>query len=97
MTIPIIIKDLTYIMKIITKFPLIFGEENKGWHFYTRTVQLKFLKDSIKYHKHFQESIDINDIKQCFTQLSSDIQDHICENYIISSFDANGTITKYHD
>ena len=60
MIIPIIIKDLNYIMKNYNQvsFDL---EENKGWHFYTRMVQLKFLKDSIKYHKHLQDVIDVKD------------------------------------
>jgi glucoamylase len=97
MIIPIIIKDLHYIMKNYNQVSFDLWEENKGWHFYTRMVQLKFLKDSIKYHKHIQGEINLQDINDCFKQLSSDIQDHICENYIISSFDANGTITKYHD
>ena len=58
---------------------------------------VEIFKDSIKYHKHFQDSINVSDVKQCYTQVSKDIQDHICGNYIISSFDSNGKITKYHD
>ena len=97
MIIPIIIKDLHYLMKNYNQVSFDLWEENKGWHFYTRTVQLKFFKDSIKYYKHLQHSIDINDINDCFRQLSSDIQDHICDTHIISSFDDSGTITKHHD
>jgi glucoamylase len=94
---PIIIKDLHYLIKNYKKVSFDLWEENKGWHFYTRMVQLKFFKDSIKYYKHLQDSIDLNDINDCFAQLSSDIQDHICDTHIISSFDDNGTITKHHD
>jgi len=97
MIIPIIIKDLQYIMKNFKEVSFDLWEENKGWHFYTRMVQLKFLKDSIKHYKHFDGFIDINDIKECFTKLSGNIKDHICDNHIISSFDDSGNITKYHD
>ena len=79
MIIPIIIKDLHYLIKNYKQVSFDLWEENKGWHFYTRMVQLKFFKDSIKYYKHLQDSIDINDINDCFAQLSSDIQDHICD------------------
>ena len=54
MIIPIIIKDFNYIMKNYNQVSFDLWEENKGWHFYTRTVQLKFFKDSIKYYKHLQ-------------------------------------------
>ena len=97
MIIPIIIKDLHYLIKNHNQVSFDLWEENKGWHFYTRMVQLKFFKDSIKYYKHLQGSIDLNDIKVCFRQLSSDILDHICDTHIISSFDDSGTITKHHD
>ena len=29
-------------------------EENKGWHFYTRMVQLKFLKNCLKLNKYLK-------------------------------------------
>ena len=45
MIIPIIIKDLEYILNNYNKVSFDIWEEKKGWHFYTRLVQLKFLKE----------------------------------------------------
>ena len=49
--IPIIIRDLEYILKNYNKVSFDIWEEKKGWHFYTRMVQAKFIKDSMNYHK----------------------------------------------
>ena len=65
--------------------------------FLYKNGSIEIFKDSMKHYKHLQDSINVSDIKDCFKQLSSDIRDHICDNYIISSFDDSGTITKYHD
>ena len=45
---PIIINDINYILDNYNKISYDIWEENLGWHFYTRMVQLKFLKDSSK-------------------------------------------------
>ncbi|MCH2381040.1 MAG: glycoside hydrolase family 15 protein, partial [Nitrososphaerales archaeon] len=72
-------------------------EEVKGWHFYTRMVQLKFLKESLRYKKIFGERIDFTKVEECCNKLSERLKDHICDNHIISSFNSSGSISKYHD
>ena len=41
---PILIKDLKYIIENYKEVSFDLWEENKGWHFYTRMVQLKFFQ-----------------------------------------------------
>ena len=74
----------------------------KGWHFYTRMVQLKFLKDFINVNKFIKLEDDIlSSVQNVIEQLYISLKDHVCENengkYIISSFDKDGKITKYED
>jgi len=94
---PILTKDLEYIMDNYNKVSYDLWEESKGWHFYTRMVQLKFLKDSFKQYKLLREIIDFEKLKVCIEKLSNNLKDHICDNHIISSFNEKGTIIKYHD
>ena len=92
---PIILKDLHYILQVYNQTSFDIWEELNGWHFYTRLVQLKFIKDSIhNYHliKHSDISLEI--LHQTYSRLSSGLKDHLTENSIISSFDKDGTITK---
>ena len=99
---PIIINDINYILDNYNKISYDIWEENLGWHFYTRMVQLKFLKDSSKELKIL--NIDENTsskINMAIDQLINDINDHISKNedgyYIISSFNKDGKIIKYED
>ena len=94
--IPIIEKDLNYIMDNYNKVSFDIWEEKLGWHFYTRLVQLKFIKDSIKFRK-MLKNIDIDRLREIDRKLSDDIKDHINDTSIISSFDENGKIIKYED
>ncbi len=94
--IPIIEKDLNYIMDNYNKVSFDIWEEKIGWHFYTRLVQLKFIKDSLKFKK-LLNNIDIKKLKDIDNKLSLDIKDHINGNTIISSFDEKGNIIKYED
>ena len=94
--IPIIEKDLNYIMENYNKISFDIWEEKLGWHFYTRIVQLKFLKDSLKFKK-LLKNIDIDELQNIYNKLSVDIKDHINGSSIISSFDENGNIIKYED
>ncbi len=94
--IPIIEKDLNYIMENYNKISFDIWEEKLGWHFYTRIVQLKFLKDSLKFKK-LLKNIDIDKLQNIYNKLSADIKDHINGSSIISSFDKNGNIIKYED
>ena len=73
-----------------------------GWHFYTRMVQLKFLKDCLKINKYLKlDEEKIKKLQSVVDNLFSSLEDHICENedgkYIISSFSKDGKITKYED
>ena len=56
---PIIIKDLDYIINNYRKVCYDIWEENKGWHFYTRMVQAKFMKDAIRYKKLIDGNVDL--------------------------------------
>lgn len=97
MIIPIIKKDLNYILENYNKISFDIWEENEGWHFYTRLVQLKFLKDSIKY-KSYLDITDIDKLESTYNNLKLSINDHFDNNNtIISSFNKEGKIIKYDD
>jgi len=92
---PIILKDLDYILKNYNKTSFDLWEENEGWHFYTRMVQLKFLKESINNIQLLNlDKVLINNI---YNTLLRNTKDHINGSSIISSFDKDGKITKYED
>ena len=99
---PIILKDVDYLLENYDKVSFDLWEEKEGWHFYTRMVQLKFLKDCLKLNKYLKlEGEKILQLKNVVDALFLSLEDHICENkdgkYIISSFDKNGNIIKYED
>ena len=94
---PIIIRDLEYIFQNYCKVCFDIWEEKKGWHFYTRMVQAKFLKEAFRYKKLFQTHFDIEMIHNTYQRLLNDLKDHINGDTIISSFDENGKIIKYED
>ena len=99
---PIIIKDINYILDNYDKVSFDLWEEKKGWHFYTRMVQVKFLKDAITINKYLKLNEKLfTKIKSVVENLYHSLEDHISENsegkYIISSFDQSGKITKYED
>ncbi len=99
---PIIIKDIKYIIENYDKISFDLWEEKKGWHFYTRMVQLKFLKDIISINKYLKlERKLMSTITAVVKHLYHSLEDHISENdkgkYIISSFDQSGKIIKYED
>ena len=93
--IPVIKKDLDYIILNYDKTSFDIWEEKKGWHFYTRMVQAKFIKDSMNYHKKLD--VKLEDLQKVFDGLIKGLKDHICDKHIISSFDENGKIIKYED
>ena len=100
--IPIILKDLEYILENYNKVSFDIWEEQIGWHFYTRLVQLKFIKDICKELKLFKfTETKIDTIKSVEEKIIQSINHHIGKNergnYIISSFDKNGGIIKYED
>ena len=93
--IPVIKKDLDYIISNYNKTSFDIWEEKKGWHFYTRMVQAKFIKDSMNYHKKL--NVKLEGLQKVFDDLINGLKDHICDKHIISSFDENGNISKYED
>ncbi len=92
----IIKKDLEYTINNYNKPCFELWEEIQGWHFYTRLVQLKFLKDYLN-SSIILEDIDSNIVKNIFDDLKNNIKHHIKKDYIISSFDKNGNINKLDD
>ena len=95
MILPIINKDIRYILDNYNKTSFDLWEENNGWQFYTRMVQLKFIKETIKHVDLFD--LDCSKLEYSYNQLLNNIKDHINGNSIISSFDIDGNITKYED
>nr|QFG74375.1 MAG: glycosyl hydrolase family 15 [Megaviridae environmental sample] len=87
---PIIEKDLEYVLANYDKQSFDLWEEKHGYHFYTRIVQAKFLKEAIKY---FERS----EYKQYLKNLLELIKHHFDSNFIISSFDCNGSILRIDD
>ena len=94
---PIIIKDLNYLLSNYRKVSFDIWEEKKGWHFYTRMVQAKFLKEALRFKKLFGDEMDTELVTNAYQGLLSDLKDHINGETIISSFDEKGKIIKYED
>ena len=94
---PMIVKDLHYVISNYCKPSFDLWEEQKGWHFYTRMVQLKFLKESLHHFCFISGQFLEKDIQHSYNELLSNLQDHKNGSTIISSFDTNGTISKYDD
>ena len=94
---PIIIKDLNYLLSNYRKVSFDIWEEKKGWHFYTRMVQAKFLKEALRFKKLFGDEMDTELVINAYKGLLSDLNDHINGETIISSFDEKGKIIKYED
>ena len=102
MLIPLIMNDLKYIMDNYNKISFDIWEEKNGWHFYTRLIQLKFLKDIIRNKKILKISEDfLSKIQECHDILLNNIKDHLYiednKTLIISSFDKEGNIIRYED
>lgn len=98
LVVKIIEKDIKYILENYSKPSFDLWEENLGWHYYTRLVQLKFIKDFIenkeKLSKYFK--IDV-DLKSIYKELLDNIKHHESPDKIISSFDSDGNISKCDD
>jgi glucoamylase len=86
----IIENDLKYIIDNIDKPSFDLWEEIYGYHFYTRLVQAKFIKEYIKYTNNLQLNIYYEKIKKYITH-------HYSYNNIISSFNIDGTINRDND
>ena len=94
---PVILKDLEYILNNYRNVSYDIWEENKGWHFYTRMVQTKFMKEALRYKKLIDGQIDFELLTESYKSLLVDLKDHLNGSTIISSFDKEGKIIKYED
>ncbi len=94
--VPIILKDLDYILQNYKKTSFDLWEECDGWHFYTRMVQTKFLNETIKFKKILKLK-NLSHVEDAYNGLLLSLKDHICDGHIISSFNKDGKIVKYHD
>ena len=66
----IIKKDIIYTCQNYDKPCFELWEEITGWHFYTRMVQIKFIKDFISSKElHDKFNLDINNLKNIFNDL----------------------------
>jgi glucoamylase len=89
----IIKKDLKYIIENYDKPCFDLWEEYFGWHFYTRIVQLKFLKECMKLDK----ILGFENIKDTYDKLLTNFKHHIQSDHIISSYDVEGNVSKVDD
>lgn len=96
--IKIIEKDIKYILENYNKPSFDLWEENFGWHFYTRILQTKFIKDFLVNKKIFDKYFKINnDINSIYNELLMNLKHHESQDMMISSFDLEGNISKYDD
>lgn len=98
---PIIFNDIKYLIDNYNKTCYDLWEEIIGWHFYTRLVQLKSIKDFINFKNNFLNNNNCPEtliyVDVIYKKLLNDIKDHINFNNIISSFDKDGNIKRYND
>ena len=102
LVLPIIENDIKYICSVINTPCFDLWEEKYGWHFYTRLVQLKFIKEMIDFIKNNKNNININynldiildenmdKINAHFLELDGNIK-------IVSNLKTDGSICKKHD
>lgn len=96
--IPIIQKDLDYIVDNYDKPCFDLWEEIVGWHFYTRCVQLKFLKEISTNYNLFESKLNIpKDLDKIFVHLQKNLLHHKTDDAIISSFNEEGNIIRWDD
>ena len=95
---PIIEKDLLYILENATVPCFDLWEEIIGWHFYTRVVQYKFLKEIYKVKFEISEKIILPDsLEKHMKYIHDHLLHHIETDHIISSFDTNGNVIRRDD
>lgn len=95
---PIIKNDLQYVIDNRNLVSYDLWEEIKGYHFYTRVVQLKFIKECI--HLQQQHNIQWNShLTDIYVSFLDVVLKHIdtTNNSIISSYDENNQLLRYSD
>ena len=85
-------KDLIFILDNIDYPCFDIWDKHYGWHFYTRIVELKFLKDCFN----FESKFGLN-LKERYDKLLFNFKNHLQKDRIISSFDKNGNVIKLND
>jgi glucoamylase len=96
MILPIIYKDLNYIVENYNKPCYDLWEENYGWHFYTRSIQFKFIKEFINFSEKYDLDYKKDIVKKIYIDLQSTLKHHL-DYSIISSFGEKGEIIKKND
>ena len=95
---PILQKDLTYIIENYDNPCFDLWEEIVGWHFYTRVLQLKFLKEMSNSNKLFKDKLNIpENLDKIFVHLQNNLLHHRSNDSIISSFDKEGNVIRVDD
>jgi len=94
---PIIERDLDYIVRNYNTPSFDLWEELYGWHFYTRVVQFKFVKEYSNFINLVYKDYNYNWINNILDDMLMKINHHKSENGIISSFDTYGNIQKIND
>ncbi len=99
MVLQILEKDINYILTNYNKICFDLWEEIKGWHFYTRIVQLKFIKEFLKIRDQIKNMITINveNVNLIYNKLYQQCKHHIGSDNIISSFNEYGEIIRCDD
>tara|TARA_Y100000991_G_scaffold209534_1_gene189802 strand:- start:625 stop:1734 length:1110 start_codon:yes stop_codon:yes gene_type:complete len=92
-------KDIKYIIENKDKICFDLWEEIQGWHFYTRLVQIKCLKEYISIKSDLDNYFKINiDIQGFYNRYIDNIKDHYEKGKgYISSFDIDGNIIRNND
>ena len=85
-------KDLIFILDNIDYPCFDIWDKYYGWHFYTRIVELKFLKDCFNF-----DSIFGLNLREKYEKLLLNFKNHLQKDRIISSFDKNGNVIKLND
>ena len=92
--IEIIKKDLEYTLKFLDNFCFDLWEEEQGYHFYTRVVQAKFIKESLNLFKEINEDNKfeylINRLENKYKLIRELLSHHYIDDSIIYSFLING-------
>ena len=86
----IVNNDLEYICNNLHNSCFDLWEEKKGYHYYTRVVQCKFLKESYNYFKD-------DFIKDKYLECKVLLNHHYDNESVISSFDLDGKELRRHD
>lgn len=92
--IPMIKKDMDYVIEHKNNASFDLWEEKKGYHFYTRVVQCKFVKNCFIYfyknYSYYFHDDDLTCLKVSYDRLKELINHHYSDLDIISSFDKDG-------